>query len=76
MNGTGGVSPDLEGRCGEVQLLAKSSPQVIGKDDKPPFVLLVTHLVGKLRHIFPRRVFLIFSKLLRIEKSLKKYIHT
>lgn len=27
-------------------------PQVIGKDDKPPFVLPVTHLVGKLWHIF------------------------
>ena len=61
MNGTDGVSPDLEGRCGEVQLLAKTSPQVIGKDDKPPFVLPVTHLVGKLWHILSGKVFLIFS---------------
>ena len=66
MNGADGVGPDLEGRRREVQLLAQASPQVIGRHGKPAIRLSVTHLVGKLWHVFPREVLLIFSKLLRM----------
>ncbi|XP_059945748.1 EF-hand calcium-binding domain-containing protein 14 isoform X3 [Mesoplodon densirostris] len=46
VNGTDDVSPDLEGRCREIQLLAKASPQVVGRDDKLPLMLPVTHLMN------------------------------
>lgn len=56
-----------KGRCeGGVAWLARATPQVIGRNDKPPVMLPVTSLVGKLWHILPREVFVLFFKLVRV----------